>query len=730
MPKPTNMNAHWAPFARTILRRLRTAEADNRYDLDLATEGDRIDPAERPTKQIAIALFDDLEHSQRHDSRDLDTMRASGVDGWTLDETGADTPERFIEPGKLMTALQLAATFGAEPAFLDALQCRKITVIDGIDPQQLAGTTTSIGRLLLPEGWSAHMRAPRAARSGILQLLRPVDPSSRMVPEQAYTKLETEILAALALPHPLMILLPAGARLPARLRRVLPAPIRFASLDREILLALLAQTHSATNKIDRVHIRPLLPSDETLANLDMLSLFAALRQPNAAAVARALAKFQAPDDIGSGDMTLAQIGGDTAAHRAATDLVADLAAWRRGEAEWGEINTSLLLHGEPGSGKSVIARAIAASAGVPLVEGSFGTWQSAGHLGDMLREMRRTFAAAAAKRPAVLFIDEVDAAGSRDSHDTHSANYRRQVINQFLQEIDALRRSEGVLLIGATNHRDALDPAIVRPGRFDLHHSLGRPTQAQVLHMLRRFLPDVTEPDLAMLARTFSGELPAMIDATIRAAKAQARRLGQPLSIPTLIAARPVAPEGYDRRIAIHECGHAIVATLLRAGPVRRMQLSRDGGSTSRGSAIHEGTPLEFEHELTIIMAGRAAERLALGSITAGAGGSVESDLAQASALQLQLDREFGLGINGNAWIGPPDMKQLSSEDCTRLRVKLDQFERRARALLAPHRDLLETLAAHLVEHRELQEANLRPWLSGLQPVDLAEAALNGGPTE
>ncbi|HBM58218.1 MAG TPA: hypothetical protein DD444_03410 [Citreicella sp.] len=248
--------------------------------------------------------------------------------------------------------------------------------------------------------------------------------------------------------------------------------------------------------------------------------------------------------------------------------------------------------------------------------------------------------------------------------------------------------------------------------------------------MLRRSLPDVKEPDLAMLARTFSGETPAMIDATIRAAKAQARRLGRPLTVPTLMADRPPAPEGYDRRIAIHECGHAIVATLLRAGPVRRMQLSRDGGSTSRGSAIHEGTPLEFEHELTIIMAGRAAERLALGSITAGAGGSVESDLAQASALQLQLDREFGLGINGNGWLGPANMQRLPPDDADRLRVKLDLFERRARALLDPHRDLLETLAAHLVEHRELQEADLRPWLSGLQPVDLAEAALNGGPTE
>lgn len=728
MPKTTS--ARWAPFARTILRRLRAAESDNPYDLDIATEGDQIDPAERPTNQSAVALFDELEHSQRHDSRDLDAMRAAGVDGVALDDRGSDRPPHTIAVGKILMALRLAATFIHEEHFLKALEPRAVTVLEGIDPAQLSGAATSIGRLFVPEGWTSHARAPRHKDTGVLQLLRPMESGARKISEHAIAKIEQEILTALTLPHPLLILLPETTLLPPGLRRVLPPSRRLAPIDRDLMLKLLGQTHSSTGKIDAALVRPHLPDDEVLATLDMPSLMSALREPDASAVARKLTALLAPTANTSSDMTLEEIGGDTPAHQAAQDLVTDLAAWRRGEAQWTDLSTSLLLEGEPGSGKTLLARAIAASAQVPLVEGSFGKWQSAGHLGDMLREMRRTFAEAASKRPCVLFVDEVDAAGSRESQDRHAENYRRQVVNQFLQEIDSLRRSEGVLLIGATNHRHALDPAILRPGRFDLHHCLGRPTRAQVLHMLRRSLPDVKEPDLAMLARTFSGETPAMIDATIRAAKAQARRLGRPLTVPTLMADRPPAPEGYDRRIAIHECGHAIVATLLRAGPVRRMQLSRDGGSTSRGSAIHEGTLLEFEHELTIILAGRASERLTLGSISAGAGGSAESDLAQASALQLQLDREFGLGVNGNAWIGPPDLRQLSPEDRNRLRVKLDQFERRARALLTPHRDLLETLAAHLVEHRELQEADLRPWLSGLQPVDLAEADLNGGLSE
>ncbi|MCE8433822.1 hypothetical protein LZ186_20620, partial [Rhodovulum sulfidophilum] len=169
-----------------------------------------------------------------------------------------------------------------------------------------------------------------------------------------------------------------------------------------------------------------------------------------------------------------------------------------------------------------------------------------------------------------------------------------------------------------------------------------------------------------------------------------------------------------DRRIAVHECGHAIVASLLGAVPVRRMQLSSEGGSTSRASAIHEGTAPEFENELTILLAGRAAERLILGSISAGAGGSPDSDIAAATQLQLQFDRAFGLGIHGSAWLGTADMKLLSDDDCTRLRVKLEQFERRARALLAPHRALLERLADHLLANRDLDETALAPWLSEL----------------
>lgn len=716
MPK-TTQRPDWAPLARLLVRRLRQAEADNTFDLDINEDGEGIGPAEPRTRPSVVELLDELELSQRRDSRDLEAMRAAGTDGWALDESGADRPAQAIAPGKILTALQLAATFGTERAFLETLRRDSVTVVEGIPPAQLAGAATSIGRLLLPKGWAAQTRAPRAAKGGILQLLRPTDGTHGRVSETAVSRLETETLAALALPHALMILLPAGVRLPAQLARVLPPAIRFAEVDREILLALLGQTHSSTGKIDRAHVRPLLPRNADLADLDMLGVLAALRAPDAAAAARALTEILAPAGAEPDVMTLEQIGGDGPAHRAATALVADLSAWRRGEAEWGELSHSLLLSGPPGTGKSVLARGIAASAGVPLIETSFGTWQSFGHLGDMLREMRRSFNDSLRKKPSVLFIDEIDAAGSRDSADRHGSSYRAQVINQFLAEIDQLQRAEGVVLIGATNHGDALDPAIVRAGRFDLHCSLDRPSLAQIQHMLARAMPDASGDQLAELTRHFAGDTPATIDAALRAAKSAARREGRPFDPVRLLSECSGQRHAYDRRAAIHESGHAIVATILGAGPVRRMQLSSEGGTTSRGTAITEGTAPEFEAELAILLAGRAAERLLLGNISAGAGGGESSDLAVAAALHLRFDREFGLGVHGNAWLGPANIQRLGPDVANRLRVRLDRFERRASALLEPHRDLLERLATHLVDRRDLGQADLHPWLAGI-PVD------------
>ncbi|MBL3587750.1 ATP-binding protein, partial [Rhodovulum sulfidophilum] len=497
MPKTTA--APWGPYARTILRRLREAEDDSTFDPDIDMDGDTIAPRSKRTPS-AVELLDALEHSQHQDSRDIEDLRAAGIDGYAMDDRGSDRPKVVIAPDQILMALRLAATFGSQERFGSALDQRACTVITGFEPIQISGAATAIGRLFLPDGWTSQARPPRHRDSAVLQLLRPMETGNNKITEHVIAKIEHEILAALARPHPLMILLPDTASLPANLRRVLPPALQLPPIDREIMLRLLGQTHSATGKVDRTLITPLLPENDALATMDMPSLMSALREPNAPAAARKLAALLAPMANASSDMTLEEIGGDSPAHRAAADIVSDLAAWKRGEAEWRELSHSILFSGAPGTGKSVLARAIAATAGVPLIEATLGSWQSAGHLGDMLREMRRSFAEAIRLKPAVLLIDEIDAAGSRQGEDRHNANYRANVINALLTEIDQLTRAEGVILIAATNHPDAIDPALLRPGRFDLHLSLPLPTQAQIRHMLQRALPGERAEDLAALA--------------------------------------------------------------------------------------------------------------------------------------------------------------------------------------------------------------------------------------
>lgn len=119
---------------------------------------------------------------------------------------------------------------------------------------------------------------------------------------------------------------------------------------------------------------------------------------------------------------------------------------------------------------------------------------------------------------------------------------------------------------------------------------------------------------------------------------------------------------------------------------------------------------------MTILLAGRAAERINFGTISAGAGGEDGSDLQLATQLLLSCDRQAGLGIHGNSYLGKANMSRLTQHDQDRLRVKLDKMERRAVRLLEPHRDRLERLAAHLMEAREMDTEDLRPWLEDLIP--------------
>ncbi len=189
-----------------------------------------------------------------------------------------------------------------------------------------------------------------------------------------------------------------------------------------------------------------LPGEEALAQLEVTQLVPALRLGLEGDLpARLHALTATPARQGP---TLDQGFGDSPVVQAARRMVADLLAWRQGEIGWEEFSHSMLLYGPLGTGKTWLAIAMGHSAGIACVKASFAEWQAAGHLGDMLAAMRKSFAAARRSAPAIMFIDEIDAVGSRSSRDTHAENYRTQVMNGFLGEMNALALEPCVIVVG------------------------------------------------------------------------------------------------------------------------------------------------------------------------------------------------------------------------------------------------------------------------------------------
>jgi len=618
--------------------------------------------------------------------------------------------------GRLLIAIRMFASVGPAERFQDRLlRPGGVSVWTGIQPRDLSGIEYLLKHGVLPSDVQVYTHKPHQASEPVLQLCKPDIQNTGEVSKAMQAAFENRITVALPFPAPILVLVPDGLELSEPLLRILPKAERLAAVDRIMMLVLICEVYNISDAGDREAVLRLLPNDATLAQLEYTSIMMALRSASAREAAHALQKMARSDHSEyQGGLTLEEIGGSSPAHRAAETLVADIQACKNGTGRWSEIPRSLLLYGEPGTGKTVLAQAIARSADVEIVIASAGEWQSRGHLGDMLGAMLKTFSDAAAHRPCIIFIDEIDSFGARSTKDSErNSNYRRQVINTLLREIDRFLALDGTILLGACNAIDTLDPAIVRPGRFDQIVELGRPPMSQIVHILRRELPDAVE--LTPLARRCVGQTPAAINAALRAAKAAARREGAMFTADYLAAQLDVGQSknsAVERRIALHEAGHILVATiLLGMEAVERVVVGPDEGRTIRRSAIHEGTLEEFEREMMMHMGGRAAERLVCGNVSAGSGGGPGSDLERATRLQMFFDRQTGLGIYGPAWLGEPDATRIPEKYWDRVRVKLWDFEQRAGELLQPHRKLLERLAEELRVRREMNAEELRPWL-------------------
>jgi cell division protease FtsH len=403
----------------------------------------------------------------------------------------------------------------------------------------------------------------------------------------------------------------------------------------------------------------------------------------------------------------------------------------------------VLMVGPPGTGKTLLARAVAGEAGVPFLAIT-GSGFVELFVGVGASRVRDLFNDAKKRAPAIIFIDEVDAIGQRRGAGFSTNDEREQTLNQLLAEMDGFDRSTGVVVLAATNRPEVLDPALLRPGRFDRHVEIPLPNQkerAAILTVHAKGKSLAADVDFDVVARStpgFSGaDLANLVnEAAIFAVRASRETITAEdfsgardrILLGRREASNALLPEE-KRAVAVHETGHAIVAALSEnADPVAKVTILPRGRALGVTEQLPEDERRIYPESylldsLTIRLGGRAAERLVLGEMSSGA----SNDLAGATQLATRMVREFGmsprLGPVGFSEDGPQylgaqqlttrqyaeETQRVIDEEVTRL---LKEADDRAGALLESRREALEEVVALLLERETIDGEDVERVLS------------------
>lgn len=402
-------------------------------------------------------------------------------------------------------------------------------------------------------------------------------------------------------------------------------------------------------------------------------------------------------------------------------LSKDLADWQQGKITWDDIDRGIVLSGPPGVGKSIFAKAVAKECNVPLIATSLGRWQARGHLGDLLKSMRSDFASAKEAAPSILFIDEIDSIGDREKFAHDNKDYSIQVVNAFLECLDGLDSREGVVVIGATNNIQRIDPAVLRAGRLDQHIEIPMPDALSRLAILHQHTDgQIPLLELEVLREATSGLTGADLAKVARDARRLARRQQRKLLLSDLSAALPEVfrIEGdFRRSIAIHEAGHTVVGNELGYGKFIGTRISRqivlNGVNQQGGAAFFELPSMcrrdsdHFGTQIAVMLAGLAAEELVLGKTADGAGIGPHSDLATATRLATMMETRFGMGASLRHSLATSDeeLEKLRISDrelAFRIDCRLSTQFAQAKEILSSKRELLDAVTEALFKNGSL----------------------------
>jgi len=451
-------------------------------------------------------------------------------------------------------------------------------------------------------------------------------------------------------------------------------------------------------------------------------------------------------------VTFADVAGIDEAENELVEIVDFLKHPHKYQRLGGTMPKGVLLVGAPGTGKTLLARAIAGEAGVPFFSLSASEFIEM-IVGVGAARVRDLFTQARAAAPSIVFIDELDAIGrvrgsgpALGGHDE-----REQTLNQILTEMDGFDSREGVIVLAATNRADVLDPALLRPGRFDRRIIVQRPDRAgraAILKVHTKHVPLMPDVSLERLAAETPGLVGAELrnlvnEAALRAARSGASAVrnedfDEALEKITLGPARPMLLNPVDReRTAYHEAGHALLGMLVPGSdPVHRVSIVPRGMALGVTYQLPVDDRTSYSEDylrarITNALGGRAAERLVYGVVTTGA----ENDLHQVTEIARRMVLRWGMSdkLGPISFVTPQDeglppafQHQPYSEATSELidaevRRIVEECHQEADRLLAQHRDKLDALAHALLKAESLDEAAIRE-VVGLRATGAAKA--------
>ena len=453
----------------------------------------------------------------------------------------------------------------------------------------------------------------------------------------------------------------------------------------------------------------------------------------------------------TGRVTFEDVAGIDEAKQELEEIVEFLKDPHKFQRLGGKIPKGCLLVGPPGTGKTLLARAIAGEANVPFftISGSDFVEMFVGVGASRVRDM---FEQGKKNAPCIIFIDEIDAVGRHRGAGLGGGNdEREQTLNQLLVEMDGFESNEGVILIAATNRPDVLDPALLRPGRFDRQVVVPNPDilgREKILKVHMRKVPLAPDVDARVIARGTPGFSGADLANLVNEAALLAARIGKRVvTMAEFEAAKDKVMMGAERRsmvmteeekrlTAYHEAGHALVAIKVpKYDPLHKVTIIPRGRALGITMSLPERDRLSFskielESKLAVMFGGRIAEELVFGpdNVTTGAG----NDIQQATSWARRMVTEFGFSDKlgrlryadneEEIFLGHSVTRQKNVSDATaamidaEVRRLIDQAEATARNIITENRDHLEVIAKALLEYETLTGAEVQALLRG-EPV-------------